>query len=180
MDYSELEICQRKQSNGGNHKACLLFADHIDVHTDENRQIRVQVQSYRKMVQNDAFGIRLYRKMFAVAHLLLLGTIYTFLSLLLLTVTYDCDEEDLSKDCFLVGSSYDSPPLNCSSDVNATTEVVCYRRVFDLSLAAGVSYGLFKLATLMCHIVAVGIIAFVESKCCCRSKRVKANLATLD
>ena len=158
-----------------------IVADHIDAHTDEDRQIRVEVKSYRKVacfegreIQKEEFGFKLYRKMFAVASFLFTGALFTFLNLLLLKITYDCDEEDFSKDCFLVGSPLSSPPLNCSSDVNATTEVVCYRRVFDLSLAAGVTYGLFKLATFMCHIVALVIIAFVESRCCSRSKTAKA------
>lgn len=159
-----------------------IVADHIDAHTDEDRQtVRVEVKSYRKVVcfegreiQNKDFGFELYRKMFAVAFFLFTGALLTFLNLLLLKITHDCDEENFSKDCFLVGSPLSSLPLNCSSDVNATTEVVCYRRVFDLSLAAGVTYGLFKLATFMCHIVAVVIIAFVESRCCSRSKTAKA------
>ena len=81
-----------------------IVADHIDAHTDEDRQIRVEVKSYRKVacfegreIQNKDFGFELHRKMLSVASFLFTGALLTFLNLLLLKITYDGDEH-FSKD----------------------------------------------------------------------------------
>ena len=85
---------------------------------------------------------------------LMFGTVLTvFWLLFVLDVSYDCDEDDLSKDCFeRKWTSEPQDPLNCSSAAvqtliqNGTIQVACYKIVFNFGLASGVSYGSFNLS----------------------------------
>ena len=84
---------------------------------------------------------------------LMFGAVLTvFWLLFVLDVSYDCDEDDLSKDCFEhKWTSEPQDPLNCSSAAvqtliqNGTIQVVCKKIVLNFGLASGASYGTFKL-----------------------------------
>ena len=84
---------------------------------------------------------------------LMFGAVLTaFWLLFVLDVSYDCDEDDLSKDCFeRKWTSEPQDPLNCSSAAvqtliqNGTIQVVCKKIVLNFGLASGASYGTFKL-----------------------------------
>ena len=76
----------------------------------------------------------------------------TFWQFLVWEASYDCDEDDPTKDCFeLKSSSKRQDPLNCSSAAvqhliqNGTIQVICHKIVFNLGLATGISYSSFKL-----------------------------------
>ena len=99
---------------------------------------------------------RVWQTFFALFGGILLGTMTVFLELLLLEVSSDCDVNDPSKDCFEVkfsglGGPKIQDPINCSSAAiqNGTTYVFCYRIVFNLGVATGASYGVFKLSVLV-------------------------------
>ena len=85
---------------------------------------------------------------------LMFGAVLTvFWLFLVLDVSYDCDEDDLSKGCFeRKWNSEPQDPLNCSSAAvrkfiqNGTMQVVCYKIVFNFGLASSASYGSFKLS----------------------------------
>lgn len=73
--------------------------------------------------------------------------------LLVLDVSYDCEEEDLTKDCFEDKWTREPlDPLNCSSAVvrdlirNGTLQVICNKIVFNFGLATGAGYGSFRLS----------------------------------
>ncbi|XP_022798760.1 uncharacterized protein LOC111336855 [Stylophora pistillata] len=83
---------------------------------------------------------------------MLTGTLVMFWQLLLVEVSSDCDVEDPSKDCFEV-KFWGWPkqdPVNCSSASiqDGTTQVLCYKIVFNFGVATGASYGAFKLSML--------------------------------
>lgn len=90
-----------------------------------------------------------YSLLFAVV---LSGTLLSFWQLLVLEVSSDCETEDPSKDCYEVKTRSwpKQDPVNCSSAAiqNGTTYVLCYKIVFNLGLATGANYGIFKLSML--------------------------------
>ena len=89
---------------------------------------------------------------FLMLFYLMFGAVLTvFWLFLVLDVSYDCDEDDLSKGC-CKWTSEPQDPLNCSSAAvqnliqNGTIQVVCYKIVLNFGLASGASYGSFKLS----------------------------------
>ena len=90
---------------------------------------------------------------FMLFYVMFSAALTIFWQLLLRDVSYDCDEDDLTKDCFERKWSWKAQdPLNCSSAAvqnliqNGTIQVVCYKIVFNFGLASGASYGSFKLS----------------------------------
>ena len=100
------------------------------------------------------------------------GAVLTvFWLLLVLDVSYDCDEDDLSKDCFAnKWTSELQDPLNCSSAAvqtliqNGTIQVACYKIVFNFGLASGASYGSFKLSMFAIKVSAGAILRIKTTK----------------
>ena len=94
------------------------------------------------------------RTRFLMLFYVMFGLVLTiFWQLLVRDVSYDCDEDDLSKDCFERKWSWKAQdPLNCSSAAvqnliqNGTIQVICNKIVFNFGLATGASYGSFKLS----------------------------------
>ena len=88
---------------------------------------------------------------------LLVGTLSSvisllFFQLLLLEVSYDCDPNEKSKDCFEFkpwGSlGFSDAPINCTSKavIDGSVETVCYEIVNNFGIAAGASYGVFQIS----------------------------------
>ena len=101
--------------------------------TDENRETTWQIKD-----TNLGEGSALLSKIFY---------------LLLINVSYDCDSDEKSKDCFEfkrwdIARIFSNVPIDCSSAeiLNGSVEVVCYEIVFDFSKAVGASYGVFKIS----------------------------------
>ena len=100
------------------------------------------------------------------------GAVLTvFWLLFVLDVSYDCDEDDLSKDCFeRKWTSEPQDPLNCSSAAvqtliqNGTIQVACYKIVFNFGLASGASYGSFKLSMFAIKVSAGAILRIKTTK----------------
>ena len=85
--------------------------------------------------------------------------------------SYDCDEDDPTKDCFERKRSLKpQDPLNCSSAAvqnlirNGTIQVVCNKLVFNSGLASGVSYGSFKLSMFAFKVGTSAILMIKERK----------------
>ena len=86
------------------------------------------------------------------------GCAIIFWSFLLLDVSFSCDDDDNSKDCFeyklwnlkILGRD----PIDCNSAAvqNGTVQVVCYKIVFNFGLAAGASYGTFKFTMIVLNV----------------------------
>ena len=84
---------------------------------------------------------------------LLTNVFSIFWSLLLIDISYSCDEDD-AKDCFeykvfkLVRGTFAEDPVDCTNPTiaNGTMEVVCYKLVFKAGVALGASYGTFKMS----------------------------------
>lgn len=80
------------------------------------------------------------------------GGIIIFWQFLLIDATYSCDDNDSRKDCFEYKlwktKAWSRDPIDCKSDAvqNGNVQVVCYKLTFNVGLASGASYGVFKLA----------------------------------
>ena len=100
------------------------------------------------------------------------GSVLTaFWQFLVWEVSYDCDEDDPTKDCFeRKWSLKPQDPLNCSSAAvqnlirNGTIQVVCNKLVFNIGLASGVSYGLFNLSMFAFKVCTSAILMIKERK----------------
>ena len=94
-----------------------------------------------------------------------------FWQFLLRDVSYDCDEDDLTKDCFERKWSWKAQdPLNCSSAAvqnliqNGTIQVICNKIVFNPGLASGVSYGVFNFSLCVIKIGASALLRIKTTK----------------
>ena len=96
------------------------------------------------------------------------GAMVMFWQLLLLEVSSVCDINDPSKDCFEI-TVWEMPkqdPINCSSAAvqNGTTYVLCYKIVFNLGVAIGASYGVFKLSMLAFSLGSSALLMIEKTK----------------
>ena len=96
------------------------------------------------------------------------GAMVMFWQLLLLEVSSVCDINDPSKDCFEI-TVWEMPkqdPINCSSAAvqNGTTYVLCYKIVFNLGVAIGASYGVFKLSMLAFSLGSSALLMIKKTK----------------
>ncbi|XP_032229570.2 uncharacterized protein LOC116613071 isoform X2 [Nematostella vectensis] len=112
---------------------------------------------------------KLLKSFFRVLMMIWLTTAAVFWQTLLIDLSYACNENDPTKDCFEfktikdgAGSYMDqfsAPPVDCDNpNSNISGPVVCYRLVFNLGLASGVSYGLFKIITVVVNIISLGML----------------------
>ena len=96
------------------------------------------------------------------------GAMVMFWQLLLLEVSGVCDINDPSKDCFesTVWEMPKQDPINCSSAAvqNGTTYVLCYKIVFNLGVAIGASYGVFKLSMLAFSLGSSALLMIKKTK----------------
>ena len=96
------------------------------------------------------------------------GAMVMFWQLLLLEVSSVCDINDPSKDWFEI-TVWEMPkqdPINCSSAAvqNGTTYVLCYKIVFNLGVATGASYGVFKLSMLAFSLGSSALLMIKKTK----------------
>ena len=95
-----------------------------------------------------------------------------FRSFLLLDISFSCDDDENTKDCFeykLWNSeafkTLGRDPIDCNSAAvqNGTLQVVCYRIVFNYGLAAGASYATFQFTMIGLN-VATSVMMKVSTK----------------
>jgi len=105
--------------------------------------------------------------LFLLFFALLAGVLSLFFHILFIDVTYSCDPNDTTKDCFefKLGSTeklswQDHEPIDCNSTAiqNGTMEVVCYKLVFNFGLALGASYGTFQFSLFVLNMATSGLL----------------------
>ena len=101
---------------------------------------------------------------------MLVGVLMMFWQLLLLDVSYSCEESGTTKECFeyqLWNSdafkTLGRDPIDCNSAAiqNGTVEVICYKLVFNFGVATGASYGTFKTSTFLVNVATSAMIKMV-------------------
>ena len=144
-------ICYLKITNFGRLVATYTFPNIIQKKKNANGtvswQVRdVEIEDGTKLLSRITFGVCL---LFGT---LIVSILSMFFQLLLLEVSYDCDPDETSKDCFEFKFwdtwSYSNAPINCTSKavIDDSVEIICYEIVYNFGTAAGASYGVFKIS----------------------------------
>ena len=110
------------------------------------------------------------------------GCAFIFWSFLLLDVSFSCDDDDNSKDCFeyklwnlkILGRD----PIDCNSAAvqNGTVQVMCYKIVFNFGLAAGASYGTFKFTMIVLNVATTLMLKFSKRQTVCILRAISGLL----
>lgn len=162
-------ILNRKVPNSSRWLAAYAFPNIIEKKTDANGLTTWQVKD-----TNLGEGSALLSKLTTTISLLFLTlaafTLIIFCYLLLINVSYDCDPDEKSKDCFEFKvwdiDRFSNVPIDCSSAaiLNGSVKVVCYEIVFDFSKAVGASYGVFKISVGGLQLLATLILMKKDTK----------------
>ena len=156
--------------------AIYVFPDVIEEKTDNNGATRL----FLKDICLDGSDLlsKVLGSISALGLNLFLCVVMVFFQLLLVDISYSCDLEDKNKDCFEYKvwdtSRYSKEPINCSSDavLNGTVDVVCYKIVFNASLAMGASYGTFKISVAVINLATKVLLMIKQTKTICRIRIV--------
>lgn len=118
----------------------------------------------------------------SLSMVLVANVVMMFWQILLLDVTYSCEQNsEKTKDCFEYKPLNSKPsetfvrdPIDCNSAAvqNGTVEVVCYKLVFNIGLASGASYGGFKLAMAVLNVATTLMLMASNTRTVCRIKTV--------
>ena len=144
-------ICSLKITHFGRLVAIYTFPNIIQKKKNANGtvswQVRdVEIEDGTKLLSKITRGV-----------CLLFGTLIIMISsmffqLLLLEVSYDCDPNEKSKDCFEFkpwdSVGFSNAPINCTSKavIDGSVEIVCFEIVNNFGIAAGASYGVFQIS----------------------------------
>ncbi|XP_044173638.1 uncharacterized protein LOC114961256 [Acropora millepora] len=144
-------ICYLKITNFGPLVATYTFPNIIQKKKNANGtvswQVRdVEIEDGTKLLSRITSGVCL---LFGT---LIVSILSMFFQLLLLEVSYDCDPDETSKDCFEFKFwdtwRFSNAPINCTSKavIDDSVEIICYEIVYNFGTAAGASYGVFKIS----------------------------------
>ena len=158
-------ICYLKITNFGRLVATYAFPNIIQKKKKKNAngtvswQVRdVEIEDGTKLLSRITFGVCL---LFGT---LIVTILSMFFQLLLLEVSYDCDPDETSKDCFEFKFwdtwRYSNAPINCTSKavIDDSVEIICYAIVLNWGPAAGASYGVFKISNGIMELLATLIL----------------------
>ena len=156
-------ICYLKITNFGRLVATYTFPNIIQKKKNANGtvswQVRdVEIEDGTKLLSSLTLGVCL---LFGT---LIVSILSMFFQLLLLKVSYDCDPDETSKDCFEFKFwdtwRYSNAPINCTSKavIDDSVEIICYAIVLNLGPAAGASYGVFKISNGIMELLATLIL----------------------
>lgn len=113
--------------------------------------------------------LKLQAKFLILCNIMVSSVLITFWQFLVWEASYDCDEDDPTKDCFERKLSGKQDPLNCSSAAvqdliqNETIQVICNRIVFNIGLATTVSYSSLKLLIIAVKVVTDAVLVIKKT-----------------
>lgn len=148
------------------------FSRIINTKTDERGETR---WLFKDMDLTDEVKIlsRVLSSLFYLFLVLLGGIVLLFYQLLLLDVSFRCDHNEKTQDCFkqslwdleaIQKLSRDSIDCNSAAARNGSVEVVCYKIVFNFGLAAGASYGGFQLSVVVLNLATSAMLMAKQAK----------------
>ncbi|KAJ7386940.1 putative ATP-dependent RNA helicase ddx60 [Desmophyllum pertusum] len=114
------------------------------------------------------------------------GVVLMFYTLLLLDVTFKCDPNDKSLDCFKfmihdleTVKNFSRVRIDCNSAAakNGTVDVVCYKIVLNFGLAAGASYGSFQITMVFLHLATAAFLMIKQAATICMIRALLAMLS---
>ena len=113
--------------------------------------------------------LKLQARFLILCNIMVSSVLITFWQFLVWEASYDCDEDDPTKDCFERKLSGKQDPLNCSSAAvqdliqNETIQVICNRIVFNIGLATTVSYSSLKLLIIAVKVVTDAVLVIKKT-----------------
>lgn len=116
--------------------------------------------------------LKLQARFLILCNIMFSSVLITFWQFLVWEASYDCDEDDPTKDCFERKLSGKQDPLNCSSAAvqdliqNETIQVICNRIVFNIGLATTVSYSSLKLLIIAVKVVTDAVLVIKKTNTC--------------
>ena len=156
--------------------AAYAFSSIIEKKTDNNGATR---WLFKDVALEGEVLSNVFRGLFSLFLSLIGGVLLLFFQLLLIDISYSCDLEDKSKDCFEYTSRLwytlsNDDPIDCTSAAvqNGTVDVICYKIVFNAGLAIGASYGVFKISMAVINMAAAGLLMIKQTKTICRVRAI--------
>lgn len=136
------------------------FSRIIKINTDDRGETRWLFKDM-DLTDEEEILSKVLSSLFYLFLVLFGGVVLLFYQLLLLDVNYRCDNNEKTQDCFKQSlwnleavKKFSRDSIDCSSAAvqNGTVEVVCYKIVLNFGLAAGASYGGFKLSMVFLNV----------------------------
>jgi len=126
-----------------------VFSEILKAKTDENNQTLVYLRHGKIHLQEETL------KKVKVGMMYIFMALFVYVSLAfgqlaLIEYTYECDD---SKDCFQwpFSTTFSALRANCSDAeiIQGKKLVICYRLVFQVEFAVGVTYGMYKVCKIL-------------------------------
>ena len=144
-------ICYLKIANFGRLVATYTFPSIIQKKKNANGTVSWQVGDV-EIEDGTKLLSRITRAVCLLFGTLIIVISSMFFHRLLLKVSYDCDPDETTKDCFELKfwdtGKFSKAPINCTSKavLGGSVEIICYEIVYNFGTAAGASYGVFKIS----------------------------------
>ena len=154
-----------------------IFSEIIEKKTKDRAQTKWLLKDIDLTDEKEILS-KVFNALMWLSITLICGTAIVFWQILLLDVTYDCDENDNTKDCFEYKlwntKAWSRDPIDCKSAPvqNGTLEVVCYKIVFNFGLASGASFGAFKISMAILNVATALMLMVNKPKTICRIKTI--------
>lgn len=127
-----------------------MYPGIIKLKKDDSNQTVVYLRNGKVLLRGKTLE-EVRMALLTVSMLLIIYDSLVFGHFLLIESSYDCDVEDQTKDCFEYTKS---DHVNCSDPdvIQGKKLVECYKLVFNIELATGVCYGVYKVCTILLSI----------------------------
>lgn len=120
---------------------------------------------------------KVFASFFILFLVLFSGVVVLFYQFLLIEVSYTCQPNEKSQDCFKAVfwdveafQKFSRDSIDCKSTVvkDGTEDVVCYKLVFNVGLASGAGYGAFQLSMVLLNAATTALLMSKQMKTICK------------
>lgn len=127
-----------------------LFPDILKSKTDDKNDTVVYLRKEKVLLQGNTLK-KVYHTLMYICYCLMFYVAIVFGELAFIEHSYDCKDVEQGKDCFINKPeiSFYAARANCSDPDIGKNHVVCYRLTFKLELAFGISYGMYRICTVL-------------------------------
>lgn len=153
------------------------FSRIITKKTDSNGEVTRWLLKDIDLTDEEKILSKVFTSFFVLFLVLFGGVVILFYQFLLIEVSYTCEPNEKSQDCFkavlwdveaFMKLSRDS--IDCGSDAvkDGAVDVVCYKIVFNVGLASGAGYGAFQLSMVLLNAATTALLMSKEAKTICK------------
>ena len=120
---------------------------------------------------------KVFTSFFILFLVLFSGVVVLFYQFLLIEVSYTCQPNEKSQDCFKAVfwdveafQKFSRDSIDCKSTAvkDGTEDVVCYKLVFNVGLASGAGYGAFQLSMVLLNAATTALLMSKQMKTICK------------